>query len=70
MISVFSRFQELKEPPDDRTETMLKVYEESPANREADRQDRYRARQQILVRDWCSERFDLLLSITSLFSFS
>lgn len=30
-IYTFSRFQELKEHHDDRTETMLKIYEDSPA---------------------------------------
>uniref|UniRef100_H2S104 RING finger protein 207 n=1 Tax=Takifugu rubripes TaxID=31033 RepID=H2S104_TAKRU len=35
------RFQELKEHQDDRTDTMLNIYEESPAKRDAGSQDRY-----------------------------
>lgn len=38
-FSAFCRFQELKEHQDDRTETMLKIYEDSPA-KEADDQER------------------------------
>lgn len=38
---MFSRFQELKEHQDDRTETMLNIYEESPAKRDTGSKDRY-----------------------------
>lgn len=37
--NVFSRFQEPKEHHDDRTETMLKIYEDSTMTKES--QDRY-----------------------------
>lgn len=36
----FCRFQELKEQHDDRTETMLRIYEDGPARRDADSQQR------------------------------
>lgn len=37
----FFRFHELKEHHDERTETMLKIYEESPLKKDADNQERY-----------------------------